>query len=48
MTEVETLVVKLTTDAANLQKGLAEASSQVNAFKDKFADIGSKVSDIGG
>lgn len=48
MTELETLVVKLTTDAAGLQKGLAEASAQVGAFKEKFADVGAKISDIGG
>lgn len=48
MTELDTLVVKLTTDAANLQKGLADADSKLKDFKDKFKDVGDKVSDIGG
>lgn len=48
MTELDTLVVKLTTDAANLQRGLADADSKLNEFKNKFAGVGEKVSDIGG
>lgn len=48
MQELDTLVLKLTTDAAKLDKGLADADSKVNEFKDKFKDVGDKVGDIGG